>query len=313
MLLQGLFAVAVVCSFFIADVLNHGSHTEIFIAGVILLTVAFGIVLTRFTLGPTRKMQQLQKLFISNVAHELRTPLATIKTSSEVALLDTTLDAGTRDTFTDIVGELNRISEIINNLLSLTSLTRPERMKFTHVDLLPLVEGVIKKHQDLARERGIRCVLRAEPGSVAWGNRAAFEQIVTNIIKNALLYTPKNTDGVVTVSVRPVVGSDTVLFSVADTGVGMSQDEIFHAFEPFYRGDASRSRKAHSTGSGLGLTIINELVRTHHGKIHVESKKRKGTTVSVRLPRSGRLPFSGTDADRREAPLDFTDGSSQER
>ena len=78
-----------------------------------------------------------------------------------------------------------------------------------------------------------------------------------------------------------------VLFSVADTGVGISQEDLGRIFEPFYRADTSRVRRVKQSGTGLGLTIVNEMVRAHHGRIDIESQRGKGTTVSVCLPRGG--------------------------
>ena len=252
----------------------------------------------------SRDILESQKLFISNVAHELRTPLSTIKTSSEVALLDDRLSKDTKRAFGEIVEEANRISEIINNLLSLNTLVRPERMQFSSVDIAPLSEHALHRHQALARERGIRMLLRKEPGALVWGNAVALEQIMMSLVKNALSYTPQNSRGVVTVVVRPEPpakegGPPMVLFSVADTGVGISQEDLGRIFEPFYRADTSRVRRVKQSGTGLGLTIVNEMVRAHHGRIDIESHKGKparpdgsghsggGTTVSVCLPRGG--------------------------
>lgn len=246
---------------------------------------------------------------MSNVAHELRTPLSTIKTSSEVALLDGNLPAPLKQTFREIVEELNRISEIINNLLSLNTLTRPERMQFSSVDIAPLAETASRRYKLLARERGIKVILRQEPGALVWGNPTALEQVMLNLVKNALSFTPENAGGVVTVTVRP--DGDMVLFSVADTGIGISQDDLFHIFEPFYRVDTSRVRKIKKSGSGLGLTIVNEMVRAHHGRIHIESHKRKGTTVSVYLPRGGSTRKRQDTAEHSETSIDFSNGSVQ--
>src|SRR6185312_13740405 len=118
--------------------------------GVLLLSILCGALLARFTLGPARDTLRYQKLFISNVAHELRTPLSVIKTSTEVGLINSELDKDTRQTLVDIAGELERVSEIINNLLSLNTLTRPERMQFSNVDLAPIVYSVVKRHEALA-------------------------------------------------------------------------------------------------------------------------------------------------------------------
>lgn len=277
--------------------------------GVIFVALIAGMLLSRFTLGPARDTARYQKLFISNIAHELRTPLSTIKTSSEVALIDEKLDPDLKKTFKEIIEELNRVSEIINNLLSLSTLTRPERMHFSSVDIAPLAEAVVRRHQPLARERKIKMTLRKEPGAVVWGNAIAVEQVMMNLIKNALAYTPKDSGGTIVVTVRPeppagkTGSTGMVLFAVADSGIGISQEDLSHIFEPFYRADISRNRTVKKGGSGLGLTIVNEMIRSHHGRIHIESQKRKGTTVSVYLPQGG---AKGKEVGKHEAYIDFS-------
>ena len=281
--------------------------------GTVLLAVAFGALLARVTLRPARQTLHYQKLFISNVAHELRTPLSTIKTSTEVALLDESQPSSLRNTLLEIVGELDRISEIINNLLSLNTFTRPERMQFENTDLGPLIETVVARHQTLARERGVEMVIKMDNYRVVWGNATALEQVVTNLLRNAIGYTPKGSNGVVSISVRPDYRGS-VEISVSDTGIGISQDDLFHILEPFYRADTSRVRNIKTGGSGLGLTIVNEIVRVHHGRINIQSAKRKGTTVSVFLPAGAPPGNNGSetqaDHDRSEVPIDFSKGRS---
>jgi signal transduction histidine kinase len=276
--------------------------------GLVLLAIGFGVLLARFTLGPARETLRYQKLFISNVAHELRTPLSVIKTASEVALIDEMLPSAVRRTFTDIAGELDRVSEIINNLLSLNTLTRPERMQFNNVDLGPLVGAVVKRHSLLARERDIKIIVKKDNYRTVWGNATALEQVVTNLIKNAISYTPKDTHGTVSITLRPQ--QDMVLLSVSDSGIGISQEDLFHIFEPFYRADMSRVRKVKKSGSGLGLTIVNEIVRVHHGKIQIQSARRKGTTVAVYLPQGlgrGAPAYMQMDRDSKsEVSVDFS-------
>lgn len=249
---------------------------------VMALSVGFGILLARFTLGPARDTLRYQKLFISNVAHELRTPLSIIKTSTEVALIDHTLSPDQRSVFLDIAAELDRVSEIINNLLSLNTLTRPERMQFNNVDLAPIVFGVVRRHEALAQERGIKIVVKRDRYTTVWGNASALEQIVTNLIKNAISFTPKGSRGTICATIQ--LEDQMVLLSISDTGVGISQEDLSHIFEPFYRVDMSRVRKVKKGGTGLGLTIVNEIVRVHHGKIQIQSTRRKGTRVGVYLP-----------------------------
>ncbi len=277
------------------------------LALLLVLAAGAAAMLIRLSLKPARDNLRHQKLFISNIAHELRTPLSIIKTNSEVALMDPMLESGLVAMFKEIIGELNRISDIINNLLSLNSLARPERMQFKNLDLIPLCESVVARYQALARERGIKLMVRCERGSIVWGNAIALEQVMSNIIKNALSYTARKDNGTVQVTLRPQDGM--VLFSVADSGVGMSQEELLHIFEPFYRADGSRNRKGGEEGSGLGLTIVNEMVRVHRGKIQVESRRKSakrpgGTTVSVLLPLGGAAAQAALELSKTS--LDFS-------
>jgi len=276
------------------------------------VSLAAAAVLIRLSLKPARDNLRHQKLFISNIAHELRTPLSIIKTNSEVALMDPGLDPDAASAFKETIGELNRISDIINNLLSLNTLARPERMQFKNLDLTPLAEAVVARYQPLARERGIKLALRHERGSIVWGNAVALEQVMSNIIKNALSYTSPKDSGSVTVVLRPQEGM--VLFQVADSGVGMTQEELLHIFEPFYRADSSRNRRAAEEGSGLGLTIVNEMVRVHRGKIQVESRRKSskkpgGTTVSVFLPLGGAAARQAQESS--STSLDFSNHKSK--
>ena len=260
----------------------HALAWYIFV-GILVAAVTFWVLLVRILVRPARDTLHYQKLFISNVAHELRTPLSTIKTSTEVALLDDRLPSATRKVFVDTVCELDRISEIINNLLSLNTLNRPEQIEFQNVDLGPLLDTVVAHLASLARERGVELVVKKDTYRIVWGNATALEQIMTNIIKNAISYTPRNTNGVTTISIHPDYRGS-ILFSVADNGIGISQKDLFHIFEPFYRADTSRVRNIRKIGSGLGLTIVNEIVRLHHGKINIQSIPRKGTTVTILIP-----------------------------
>jgi two-component system sensor histidine kinase CiaH len=298
----------VVClSAFIFSLYNPGDEWYAF-GGVLVLSGLCGTLLARFTLGPARDTLRYQKLFISNVAHELRTPLSVIKTSTEVGLIDDSLSASVKETFYDILNELDRVSEIINNLLSLNALTRPERMRFANIELGTLVDSVTKRHAMLANERNIKLNIKKGSYTTVWGNTTALEQIIANLVKNAISYTPKGTNGEVTVEVRPE--GDMLLLSVTDTGIGISQEDLFHIFEPFYRADMSRVRKIKKGGSGLGLTIVNELVRVHHGKIQIQSALRRGTAVYVYLPfgtsSNNPVPEVNPESDESEISIDFS-------
>ncbi|HVV15348.1 MAG TPA: HAMP domain-containing sensor histidine kinase [Candidatus Paceibacterota bacterium] len=279
------------------------------------VAVVFALLFSKYMLLPARNTLHYQKLFISNVAHELRTPLSVIKTSTEVALMDDGLPPTTKDVLGDIVRELDRISEIINNLLSLNTLNRPERMQLSNVSLSGIADTVIGRLDALARERNIELTFRKEGYDVVWGNATGLEQVVSNIIKNAINYTQKSSGGVVSILIRPDYRGS-IIFSVSDNGIGISQKDLAHIFEPFYRADTSRVRNIRHGGSGLGLAIVSEIVRGHHGKISIESARTHGTTVSVSLPvgrtkeqQEERLSPPGV---RSEMSIDFSHGRAEQ-
>jgi signal transduction histidine kinase len=303
--LQVGFVALCIAGIFAVEVLGDGSIW--WVLGLVVAALLAAALLIRFSLKPARDNLRHQKLFISNVAHELRTPLSIIKTNSEVALMDDALAGDLQASFKEIIGETGRMSEVINNLLSLNTLARPERMQFKNLDLTPLAEATVARYEVLARERAIKLTLRTERGSIVWGNATGLEQVMSNLVKNALAYTPASQGGQVVVTLRPQEGM--VLFAVEDNGVGMTQEELLHVFEPFYRADSSRNRKGQQEGSGLGLTIVNEMVRAHRGKIQVESrrstpKRPGGTMVSVLLPLGGAAAQRAEEASRTS--LDFS-------
>ena len=241
-------------------------------------TALCGWLVARVTLSPARNALAAQKQFIGNIAHEIRTPLSVIKTNTEVTLLDPSLTAEIKQTLHSNVEELDRISDIINNLLSLSALIKPGRMEFGNIDLGDVAEETIRKFSSLAKTNEIQMTLRKSPDMVVWGSHTALVQILSNVLKNALTYTPRA--GNVEVTVEP---SDSfIALTVEDTGIGIARKDLFRIFEPFYRTDRSRSRS--QGGSGLGLAIVSELIKLHQGKIVVRSAVGSGTSVKILFP-----------------------------
>ena len=253
----------------------------------ILIAVLFGLVIARVTLRPAKSSLEMQKLFISNIAHELRTPLSVIRTVSEVELLEEGLPKEQRKTITTILEEVDRASGVINNLLSLNRLLRPQHTEHAPVDLAPIVDRVVARNGKMAFERGIEIIVSKGDSTVVSGNSVALEQMIINLTNNALQYTPKNARGRVTISIRNDIDNQ-VMFSVADNGIGIAKEDLSHILEPFYRGDKSRARNIKNAGSGLGLAIVNEIVRAHRGTIRINSTQGKGTVVTIHLPKGHR-------------------------
>ena len=128
-------------------------------SGVLAVAATFGYLITRIALVPAGNALKSQKQFVGNVAHELRTPLSIIKTNTEVALFNERLDTDTQETLRSNIEELDRISDIINNLLSMNALLRPEKMEFSNVDMSPILERVASSLEDLAEHKRISIVV----------------------------------------------------------------------------------------------------------------------------------------------------------
>lgn len=276
---------------------------------IAICTTLFGYLIARYALLPAKNALATQKQFIGNIAHELRTPLSIIKTNIEVRLLDPDLPEAGRRIHKSNLEELDRISDIINNLLTLNALIRPEKIPFTNVDLGKVVTRVVDKLSYLVRRKGLHIRVKAAKERVVWGNATALEQVAVNIIKNALQHTSSG-EIVITIS-RNAHGL--IEFTTRDTGSGIKREDLNRIFEPFYRGDSARTRSG-GAGSGLGLAIVSELVRLHHGRVNIQSAPGQGTHVVVTLP-SGEGGLDGTkqSSSLSEISADFLQKKPLER
>ncbi len=289
-----------------SDILNaiHSVKTEKFYGFLVLttlITLCFSYIIAKITLSPVRNTLQSQKRFVSDIAHELRTPLSVIKASSELALMDNKVSPDIRKTLTSIIAELDRTSEIINNLLSFSSLNRPERVNFTNVDLGVVIDSAIGKLKDLAENKNLSISVRKIGPHSVWGNATALEQVVVNLVKNSISYTPHG--GNISLKIEPDYRGSVIL-TVQDSGIGISRDDLLHIFEPFYRAERSRNRQSGS--SGLGLTIVSEIIKLHSGKITIQSSPNRGTTATIHLPYSINKDFSRAESDNpNEVSIDF--------
>ena len=268
--------------------------------GVLFVAAIFGYLVTRIALIPTRRALETQKQFVGNIAHEIRTPLSIIKTNTEVTLFDEKLDADTRTALQSNLEELDRISDIINNFLSMNALLQPGKTEFTNVDLNEIIKRADTSFAELKEHKRITLTTTLSHHRHVWGNASGIEQIVLNVIKNALIYTPQG--GTVRITTEPTYEGEIEL-TVEDTGVGIAEQDLTRVFEPFYRGDRSRNRK--SGGSGLGLAIVSELVKLHKGRITIQSMLGSGTTVRILLPAGHSAPKSA-DGNGHEVSRDFS-------
>lgn len=261
---------------------------RLFSAAIGTLTIFFLFLVTRIIFKPAKLAMNSQKRFISDIAHELRTPLAIIKTNSEVAKMENNLDKDTMKMIEDNIDELDRISQIINNILSFNNLVRPERVQFSNINMGEVIDASVEKLINLADKKELEVIVKKVSPTTVWGNSVALEQVISNLLKNSINYTPNN--GRITIRVGPDYYGN-VLTHIEDTGEGIGKKDLMHIFEPFYKVEKSRNRKMSS--SGLGLTIVSELVKMHRGRVTIKSRENVGTVAIVAIP-------SGRDVDGAE-------------
>lgn len=219
---------------------------------------------------------------LANAAHELRTPLAAIRSSVEVALNEDRSLEEYQELLEDVIDQCSSLETLLNQLLLLAEM-ETERLKTQkeRVALHELVERSVAMFQGVAECEGR--LLVADRLDEAWvaGNRARLSQVVNNLIDNAIKYTRHG--GRVEVSVQADRERGTAKLIVRDDGVGISTADLPHVFERFFRSDRSRTRGDYPTGAGLGLSICKAVVEAHGGTIEIKSQLDRGTECSVTL------------------------------
>ncbi len=223
-----------------------------------------------------KRVETIKKDFVANVSHELRTPLASIKGYSE-ALLDDDTDKARQREFLEIIDRhATRMSRIIDDLLILSRLeSSAVSLDSAPVDIADLIRSTLKGCLKQASDKSITIssdLPETLPGVM--GDRDRLEQVVVNLLDNAIKYTPAG--GSVSISAVDLGGE--VRVDVSDTGIGIPEDDISRIFERFYRVDKARSRAL--GGTGLGLAIVKHIIQGHNGRLEVRSRLGKGSTFS---------------------------------
>lgn len=236
----------------------------------------------------TEEAFQMRRDFVANVSHELKTPLTALIGFIETLRGAAKDDAAARERFLDIMErEAGRMNRLVSDLLSLSRVEADERVRpRMPVDMAGIVRSVAGALAPVASERGqvLEFEIPEEDFSVP-GDGDQLSQVVTNLVENALKYSPPDT--AVTVSLRheaenPAIRGDAVVLRVRDRGQGIDPVHIPRLTERFYRIDSHRSREM--GGTGLGLAIVKHIVNRHRGRLRIESEVGQGSTFSVILP-----------------------------
>jgi two-component system phosphate regulon sensor histidine kinase PhoR len=229
-----------------------------------------------------RRLEHMRSDFVANVSHELRTPITSIKGFVET-LMDSNLeDKEEAHHFLSIVAkQSDRLNAIIEDLLSLSRLEeegRAGRVELEDIEIKGLLESAIQDCQVKTREKTITVRLESDENLYAQVNPHLFEQVIVNLLDNALKYSQASSE----VRVEARQESDTIRISIQDWGCGIAEEHLPRLFERFYRVDKARSRDM--GGTGLGLAIVKHITQVHGGRVTVESTLGKGSTFSLYLP-----------------------------
>jgi two-component system sensor histidine kinase BaeS len=225
------------------------------------------------------KEERLRKEFTGDLAHELRTPLATLR--SQIEAFQDGIWEPTPERLKQSHSELMRLVRLVNELEKLLAAENPQiRLDKTDIEAGELLKAMQELVIPAFRQKEVSLTVQL-PEKELWfrGDRDKVVQILTNIVNNALKYTPEKGE----VSIKAVDDGRMAGFEVQDKGLGISHQDLPHIFERFYRGDKSRARK--TGGVGIGLSIVKALVEAHKGKITVESELEQGSVFTVLFPK----------------------------
>lgn len=242
-----------------------------------LITDAFNKMLSRM-----KTLDESRNEFVSNVSHELKTPLTSMKVLADSLVGQEGVPEELYQEFmSDITAEIDRENKIITDLLSLVKLDKKAAdLNVEHLNINQLLEDILKRLRPIADKRNIDLILDSFRPVEADVDEVKFTLAISNLVENGIKYNVD--DG----WVRVTLDADHKYFyvKVADSGMGIPEESVGRIFERFYRVDKSHSKEI--GGTGLGLAITRGAVTKHHGTIQVESKEGEGTTFTVRIPLS---------------------------
>lgn len=233
-------------------------------------------------LGRMKVLDDSRQEFVSNVSHELKTPLASMKVLADSLLAQEDVPAELyREFMTDIADEIDRENKIITDLLALVKMTRTSAdMNVEPMDINALLELLLKRLGPIAARANVKLVFESRRKVSAEVDEVKLTLALSNLVENAIKY---NVDGG---WVKVILDADHQYFTVgvSDSGIGIPQESIEHIYERFYRVDKSHSREI--GGTGLGLAITRSAILMHRGSVNVTSEEGVGTTFTVKIPLS---------------------------
>ena len=261
--------------------LEKATYAQVFL-GVVALLIASGIgyFMAGRALVPLKDAYERQKQFAADASHELRTPLAVVMASADLLLADPSIENPfLRQVLEDLKSEVKKMTDLVSELLMVArSDNNALKVKIQRVDLTEILEQVVRMMKPIAEKKNILLIGEEFRSVLVNCDEQKIKQLAIILVDNAIKYTTSGGS----VLVRFESADDVkAVFSVADSGIGITEEDLGKVFERFYRVDKARSREM--GGNGLGLAIASEIVKLHEGKISVASRLGEGTKFTVEL------------------------------
>jgi len=258
---------------------RRGLYSFVFllIAGIFV----FGLALTIRSVSHELELARMKSDFVSTVSHEFKSPLTSIRQLAEMLQSGRVPSEERRQQYYDVLLEQSeRLALLTDNILSLAKIEEGRaEFAFETTDIMALLTNIVSSFRERVRHEGFDIELKLKgPIPPVLVDRTSLSQAITNLIDNAIKYSGESRKVVVGAS----VDEQSVAIAVQDFGVGIKKEDIDRLFERFFRGGDELTRTV--KGSGLGLTLVKEIVEAHRGKIQVESEPGKGSVFSIRLP-----------------------------
>lgn len=239
-----------------------------------------GIITVLQDITEEQKLDTMRREFVANVSHELRTPLTSVKSYTETLLDGALQEPSIAKNFLDVINEeTDRMTRLVKDLLTLSQHDGGIKLNLEDISISELISSCVERLRREADSKNQQLVLNVKNNlPIISGDRYRIDQLLINIIGNAIKYTPEKGR----IQVKAYTEKDNIVICVEDNGIGIPEDDLSRIFERFYRVDKARSRQL--GGTGLGLAIAKEIAVLHGGNISAKSKLGKGTQIYVELP-----------------------------
>ncbi len=244
------------------------------------LSTLGGLWLTRQAMRPIEQsFAQLQR-FTADASHELRSPLMAIRANAEVALkYPEAIRSGDRDKFTAIQSAATQMTALTEDLLLLARLDQTQILQMEAITLASLIEPLLTLYQTQADSKAIQLAVKLHDGdAVVNGDRIQLTRLLTNLLDNALRYTPEQGQ----ILIQTEVKGEHIQIRVQDNGIGLTPEQQAQVFERFWQADQARTYQ--SKGAGLGLAIAQAIAHSHNGSLSVTSQLNQGACFTLKLP-----------------------------